>query len=68
MTQEERLAEQERLKAEFSENCTVKGFEKYYEVIDGYPETFVADKKSGWTPIRKRQIFRRKTGRNLFVL
>lgn len=23
----------------------MKGFEKYYEVIDGYPETFVADKK-----------------------
>lgn len=45
MTEEERLVEQERLKAEFSENCTVKGFEKYYEVIDGYPETFVADKK-----------------------
>lgn len=44
MTEEERAAEQERLKAEFSERCTVKGFEKFYEIIDGYPETFVAGK------------------------
>lgn len=44
MTAEERAAEQARLQREFSENCTVKGFEKYYDLIDAYPQTFVADK------------------------
>ncbi len=42
MTEAERLAEQARLKKEFSEKATVKGFEKYYEIIDGYPKTFAA--------------------------
>lgn len=27
----------------FSEQCTVKGLEKYYDLIDGYPSTFIED-------------------------
>lgn len=44
MTEQERQAEQEKLKKEFSEGASIKGFEKYYEIIDGYAETFVGDK------------------------
>lgn len=44
MTEQERRAEQEKLKKEFSEKASIKGFEKYYEIIDGYAETFVGDK------------------------
>ena len=44
MTEAERLTEQQRLQTEFSAKCVVKGFEKYYRVIDGYPTEFIADK------------------------
>ena len=44
MTAEERAEHQKKLQEEFSKKCTVKGFEKYYEIIDSYPSTFVADK------------------------
>ena len=44
MTQEEREAEQKKLKEAFSKDASIKGFEKYYEIIDGYAETFIGDK------------------------
>ena len=42
MTEEECLKEQARLKEEFSKKAAVKNFEKYYRLIDGYPQTFAA--------------------------
>lgn len=47
MSEADWLQEQERLKANFVKKAQVKGFEKYYELIDRYPETFVADKGMG---------------------
>ncbi len=40
-------------KAYFSQNVVVKGFEKYYEIIQGYPSTFVYDKAMDFTQINK---------------
>ncbi len=45
MTQEELLKKQKSLKKEFSKDCIVKNFEKYYEIIDGYPETPISADK-----------------------
>ena len=44
MSYEEKLVKQEKLKKKFSKECDIGGFEKYYEVIDGYPEAPV----DGW--------------------
>lgn len=35
----------EELKEKFSKSVDVKGFEKYYEIIDGYPKTYVLPEK-----------------------
>ncbi len=46
MSETEKLKKQEELKQIFSRETTVKGFEKYYEVIDRYPETAVTSDKT----------------------
>jgi len=44
---------QEQKEAYFSKNVILKGFEKYYRVIQGYPSTFVYDKEMDFTQINK---------------
>lgn len=67
MTQEQRLTEQNRLKKEFSEKCTVKGFEKYYELIDGYPSVFVADKGIKLNTDPENSLYKPKTLEDVYL-
>ena len=45
-SQEKKLAEQKKLQKEFSKEVLVKGFEKYYNIIDGYAEQGISPEKS----------------------